>query len=135
MTHDPAPRSGDPNAGSSATSQVQRGDIVLSPPPAIPTGEELYDSIMSKIEPELVSSSLPTLNGKYKDETPDQEKARRDRYNKAFAAYDAEYATTMADLQAKVVQYRKDAFAKVEDQQRALEESELSSLEDSMTAG
>lgn len=58
----------------------------------IPTGEEIYDMIMSKIEVELTTSQLPLLKEKYKDETPEQAAARAARYQKAFEEYDRQYA-------------------------------------------
>jgi len=50
------------------------------------TGDEIYDRIMTGIEPELTTEQLPTLSEKYKDETDEQKQARADRYNAAFDA-------------------------------------------------
>jgi hypothetical protein len=60
--------------------------------PQIPEGPEVYNTIMSGIEMELTDAERPLLQDKYKDETPEQAAERADRYNKAFAEYDRQYA-------------------------------------------
>lgn len=103
-------------------------------PPTIPSGRKIYDSIMSKIEPELVSSSLPTLNEKYKNETAIEKKARTARYNEAFAKYRKEFNEYIADLEKKVYQYHKAAMRSTEKDSRKKETEELSSIESAINA-
>ena len=103
-------------------------------PPTIPSGREIYDSIMSKIEPELVSSSLPTLNEKYKNETAIEKKARTARYNEAFAKYYKQYNAYTADLEEQVFRYHKEAMKSIEERSRLLEKSHLSSIGSAINA-
>lgn len=100
----------------------------------IPTGDELYNLLMSAIEPDLTTDQLPLLDEKYKSETPEQAKARADRYEKAFAEYDKQLDAYLAKLEAKVHQYQSAARKSVEKEERVKEEKELSGLEDAIKA-
>ena len=102
--------------------------------PKIPEGNELYDLLMAKIESDLTTTQLPHLDEKYKDETPNQAKARSERYEKAFAEYDRQLAEYLAELQAKVRSYQCTARTSMEHDDRAKEKQELSTLEQSMGA-
>lgn len=105
----------------------------LLPPPVLPQGEALYRSIMSALEPDLLPENLPTLKEKYANETPEQAAARSARYDAAFAAYDAQYATAITKLETQVHAYQHEAVASVEREDRAGEIHDLQSLEQSMT--
>ena len=98
-------------------------------PPKIPSGQEIYDSIMQKIEPELVSAVIPTLKEKYKDETPEAKEARKKRYNNAFAKYQKEFKAYMEKIHEESHKYVLDLRNSMEEKSRAKEEDELSSLE------
>ena len=106
----------------------------IPPPPKIPSGQEIYDAVMREIEPELISTSLPTLNEKYKDETPVEKEARKERYNKAFAEYYKRYTTRIAQLEEQVRCYRKEAMRSAEAVNTELEQKKLFALENSMSA-
>lgn len=84
------------------------------PPPAHPvlpaSGKELYDSIMSKIEPELVSAELPLLEQKFGNEPDDLKKERLARYAAAFKKYDVAYQVFLADIRQMIKQYKTDSF-------------------------
>ena len=97
-------------------------------PPKIPTGRELYDALMSHIEPELVTDVAKTLDEKYKGETPEQHARRMDRYDLAFERYEKSYADYMATLDTQVTRYRREAFAHTELRDRAAEENVLDQL-------
>lgn len=98
--------------------------------PKIPaSGQQLYDELMAKIEPELTTAQLPLLAEKYKDETPEQAKARAERYTKAYAEYDSAYATYMGSARQQVSQYRKDAFQSLEKEDRTRDQAKLSAME------
>lgn len=98
-------------------------------PPSIPTGKEIYDSIMGEIDPELLSDNLPKLKEQYPDETPEQKKQRAARYNKAFAEYDKRFAVYMAELHGKVTHYRKQAMVNLEANDRVEEQSKMQAME------
>lgn len=104
------------------------GDVV------IPTGDELYNLLMSKIEPDLTTDQLPLLDAKYKGETPEQAQARAERYEKAFAQYDKELAQYIATLKAKIKTYQHTAMQSLEHEEKVKEEQELSGLEHAMNS-
>ena len=101
----------------------------IPPPPRIPTGKEIYDSIMGEIEPELLSDNLPKLKEQYPDETPEQKKVRAALYNKAFAEYDKKFSLYMAELHGQVTHYRKQAVADLETRDRTEEQSKMQAME------
>lgn len=97
---------------------------------AIPTGQELYDLLMAKIEPDLVTDQLPLLDAKYAKETPAQIKARAERYEKAFAEYDRQLAEYLGKLKEKVHEFQTTARQSIEHEVKEKEEKKLTSLED-----
>lgn len=98
-------------------------------PVVLPPADDMYDTLMEKIEPELVSTVIPTLMEKYKDETPKQAKVRVDRYNKAFAEYEKQMNANMDQLDQQVSLYQRHALASAEQKSRMEEETELAELE------
>ncbi len=98
----------------------------------IPTGDELYNTLMGKIEPELTTAELPVLDARYKDETPEQSKARARRYEKAFAEYDRQLQSYMGDLQAKLKAHQRIAMSSAELGAKAEEEEALTAIESSI---
>lgn len=97
-------------------------------PPAIPTGRDLYDTIMGAIEPELTTAGMQTLDAKYKGETKEQLVSRQARYDIAFAQYNKAYAGYIEALSAQATRYSKEAFAKAELEHRAEDEQSLDAL-------
>ena len=90
-------------------------------PPQILSGKEMYDTLMRGIEPELLSENLPKLKEQYSNETPEQQRERGARYDRAFAEYDKRFQVYVAELHAKVVQYRKQALHGIEERDRHAE--------------
>jgi hypothetical protein len=103
--------------------------------PAItfPTGQQIYDTIMGWIEPDLVTAALPLVAEKYKNETPQEKKERTDRYALAYEAYDKVYAVWSQRLGAAVAAYRRAALQGAEQESTTEESGILSQLESSMT--
>lgn len=102
--------------------------------PAIParkSGAEIYNSIMSAIEPELTTDQIPLMKEKYKDETPEQKKARGERYAKAMAEYEKRYATYLLEQDAKVRSFKIGAIHFVEDKAAESDQQKLLSIESS----
>ena len=95
------------------------------PPPAIPTGRELYDALMAHIEPELTSAQAKTLAAKYKNETPENHALRMKRYELAFERCQQSYDEYMQTLDTQVKRYRKEAFTHAEAQDRSQDEDVL----------
>lgn len=107
---------------------------VLPAPPAIPSGEEIYDQIMGKIEPELMTAVLPTLKEKYKDETPEAAKVRAQRYQVAFAEYDKQYAVYLQSQEGTMRSYQMNLGRAVENVARDDEAPKLGDLESAISA-
>ena len=63
----------------------------LPRPMVLPAPEEIYDALMAQIEPELTTSQIPLLETKYGNENVDEAKARQQRYEKAYMAYDEKF--------------------------------------------
>lgn len=96
-----------------------------------PTGEEVYDSIMGGIEPELISVNIPHLDEQYANETEEEKSARYERYTQAFAKYDEAYAKWEAELNTLVTNYRHEALSSAEAQSKQEDAGALSQLEES----
>ncbi len=98
----------------------------------IPSGDELYNSLMQKIEPELTTDQLPQLEARYKQETADQSKERARRYEKAFAEYDRQLEEYMSGLRTKLHAHQRIAMSSAELGARAEEEDALTAIESSI---
>jgi len=102
--------------------------------PAIPTqksGAEIYNSIMREIEPELTTDQIPLMKAKYKDETPEQKKARGKRYAKAMEEYERRYAAYLQEQDAKVRSFKIEAMHFIEDKAAESDQQKLLSIESS----
>ena len=111
------------------------GDAVFHfPSPTVLSGEEVYDSIMGEIEPELLSKNIILLEEKYKEETPDQKKARGERYGKAFAEYEKHYQKYLADSSSTLQRFKGQALKSVEDADRKQDAMGVQSLEAQMSS-
>lgn len=95
-------------------------------PPKIPTGRELYDAIMSHIEPDLMTENAKTLDVKYANEAPAEKERRLKRYDLAFERYETAYTEYVAMLDAQVNRYSRQAFAFSELKDRQTDEGFLS---------
>jgi len=98
-------------------------------PITIPTPEGIYNSLMGKIEPELVTTELPTLKEKYKDETEEEKAKRVERYNRAFGEYEKALDAYFVELENKVKEIRKQAFASAEKEDFVEEQAQLAEME------
>ena len=98
----------------------------------IPSGQEIFDGLMRKIEPELVTSNLPKLDAPYAKETPAQHKKRYARYSKAFMQYKKEFKAWSAKLQKAVAAYKKALFKAAEKHALGDEGNVLADLEAKM---
>lgn len=107
---------------------TQTQSTALPVPPTIPSGRAIYDWIMGQIEPELVSSSLPLLKTKYKDETEGEKETRKQRYNAAFAKYYEMYEVYLADLDARIHRYYREALRSIEERNNLQEKQTLDDI-------
>lgn len=90
--------------------------------------------IMGGIEPDLTTAQLPLLKEKYKDEMPEQAKERAERYSKAFAEYDRQYAQFTAAQEKAVSEYERQFMQGVQDLQRGSETVQLTELSSAIDA-
>ncbi len=101
--------------------------------PVIPTGEEIYNQIMSEIEPDLVNQTEESLEKKYADESKGEKSARMQRYQEAMKEYDKRYEKFVADLTSEVNTYQKQEIASLERKNSAEEKEQLSYLESAIS--
>lgn len=119
-TQDPPSGQTDPLAGIFDLPPVQKGD-------------EVYDRIMGEIEPELISTSLPTLDQKYKNETPAEGAARQEKYKKAFEEYDKRYQEFCQTRDTNLHSYQRKAMASLEKDAQTEENNKLDDIESAIS--
>ena len=95
----------------------------------IPTGPQIYDALMSKIEPELMRANLGALDAPYKDEAPEARAARYKRYSKAFIAYKKAFKDWSKQLNKAVKAYKTALFKTVETLSQSKQDAALQALE------
>ena len=101
---------------------------MFPPPPPIPSGEEVYDKIMSGIEVDLTTSQLPLLKEKYQGETPEEARARAERYQKAFAEYDRQYALYVQTQEQALAAYKQQFTKGIQTIEQSNDASQLDQL-------
>jgi len=101
--------------------------------PAKRSGEEIYNGIMREIEPELTTDQIPLAKEKYKDETPEQKKARGERYAKAMEEYERRYAAYLLEQEAKLRSFKVGAIHFVEDKASETDQQKMLAIESSFT--
>jgi len=101
--------------------------------PTVPSGVDIYDALMGKIDSELLSVNLPHLDEKYENETPDQRAIRYKRYEQAYAKYDKAYAQWLADFGVLVSSLKRTALRSAEAEDRKAEEAQLKNMESKMS--
>lgn len=114
--------------------QDDSGQAVLPPKPAIPSGKEVFRSIMSEIEPDLVDATVEKLEAKYKGETKEEKKARMERYGKAFAEYEKRFEQYITKLGEEVDNYKREAFKILEMKNEGQERAKLAELESTISS-
>lgn len=113
--------------------KTKTGDDAKIPvPPAILSGEEIYDMLMEKIEPELMSKQKDLLAERYKNETPEENTLRGKRYAAALAEYDRQYAEYCAKMEHDVSVFKRTVTSGTETRVTSREKDNLSSLESQM---
>ncbi|UPA23015.1 hypothetical protein K8942_02270 [Candidatus Peribacteria bacterium] len=100
-------------------------------PPAL-TGEEMYDMIMERIEPDLTTKMLPQLDALYSYETPEQRAAREEWYTKVFAQFEIEYARFANGMKNYYTNIRKKALSMVRAVKEDAEKVSTTSIEESI---
>lgn len=81
---------------------------------AVLDADDLYDTIMMGIEPELVSENLEFIKDAAKNETADERKYRAARYATAFAEYDRQLSAHKKQWDRAFIQYKKQSMVALE---------------------
>ncbi|MFH0851969.1 MAG: hypothetical protein V1876_04445 [Candidatus Peregrinibacteria bacterium] len=102
------------------------------PIPPVKTGAEIFDSIMVEIEPELTTAGSKGLDEKYKGETPEQKKARGERYAKAFEEYEKHYAAYRLEQESQVHAFKRQVIQFAEGKAGDDDQQRLFSLESAL---
>lgn len=100
----------------------------------IPSADELYDQIMSDIEPELMLGNVAAAKEAQSADTPEQKKERSERYRRAFEEYDKRLAKYLLTLDSSIRSYVSHVKRSVEIDDRTHEETKLGSIESSLQA-
>jgi hypothetical protein len=95
----------------------------------LPSGREVYDTLMRRINPSLVTDKLPHLDDGFGDESPEQRKIRYAKYQEDFARYSEAYEQWIAQTKAAADTYCRQALKSAESGSRTQETSTLQHLE------
>lgn len=113
--------------------QTQTSATVAFPAlPPVFQGDDLYDTIMNEIEPDLVSSAYETLDEKYKNETPAEKSARQARYDKAFAEYERRFALYTNEWNSRLRTFQTGLIKAMEADDRDEDSGLMSQLESAL---
>jgi hypothetical protein len=93
------------------------------------TADDVYDAIMGDIDMDLITVNLPTLEEKYKNETPEERVARQKRYQEAYAKYDKAFEEWSMQMNSAVTTYRHNALASAEKKSKEEEAKDLANIE------
>ena len=97
-------------------------------PPTILSGSEIYDHIMSQIEPELTIAELPRIAERTKGETPEQRQERAQRYTQAFETYDERFRAYSAEWNQDFQRYRRFSFHALEEFTKGIGQTHLDTI-------
>ncbi len=100
----------------------------------IPSGDEIYDALMSKIEPELMRDNLLHLDELYAGESEEDRAVRYQRYADAFVAYKEALREWMTRLQQAMHDYRQALVLAAEDVDQQEKGYALQGLESKISA-
>ncbi len=100
----------------------------------LPSGREIYDRIMKRIEPELVTANLKKLDTPYRKESKAARRKRYTRYAKAFKAYRTQYKAWILNLRTAVAAYRRAVSKAAQKLNKGKEDAALKALEAKMSA-
>lgn len=96
------------------------------------TAEEIYNTLMFDIEPDLVTSVVPHLDEIYMNETSEEHAARSERYKRAFAEYGRRHDMFTALWNEEVEDYRDTVLQAMRIQNAGIDGALLSSVEEAM---
>jgi len=98
------------------------------------SGDELYDSIMGSIEPDLLLSNMPQVVLDMEHDTKDMKTERIERYNRAFAEYDRRLAEHKRDWDKSYNQYRRASMESLTGFLQAADKDRMTDIERQLDA-
>lgn len=98
-------------------------------PPLPADGKELYDSIMQRIEPELVSSELPNVRARLKNAKPGTLKMQAKKYLAAFGKFQEILALSEKRMGEQVRVFAHTTYASLEKMAESIDSDKIDSLE------
>ncbi len=102
-------------------------------PFSIPGGQEVYDSIMREIEPDLTSDMVETLDAKYAGESEVDKNARMERYKKAFVTYQERYKAFQQKQKSEIRSVGRSLKKNVESKSSEMDNSDIQDIESAMS--
>ncbi len=96
--------------------------------------QDVYNTLMFQIEPELTSWVLPVLNTLYETETEEEKEERRGRYERAFEMYNQRFEELMNLWKSELHAFKKNAVSEYKVQEASREEKILQSLDQSLSS-
>ena len=103
-------------------------------PPYVPDGDEIYDTLMGKIEPELLSYNIPYLREAIEGDTPEERRERGERYVKAYEEYDRQFAEYQKELKNQFLSYKKNSLSALEGHMKIVDNEQIAELETAISA-
>ncbi len=94
----------------------------------------MYDQIMGEIEPDLLTTQIPLLDEKYKNETPEQKKNRMAAYAQAFKIFDEAFKGMAGEMYGEIEKLKhaaQESRTSAEEKQRS---DDVSSAEDQLSS-
>ena len=102
--------------------------------PFLLTGPELYDLIMSGIEPDLMVEHMERTKQAILDATPEKRAEMGRRYDLAFAKYDVRATEHQEQWMEQFRQYKRTSMQQLEAQVRAADNHAIGQLESDISS-
>ncbi len=96
------------------------------------SGTDLYDTIMGKIEPDLLSHNLERTKNFVLTADLEERKEMATRYEAAFAEYDRQFAAYEKNWEKRFSAYKSQSMQSLEKKMKGGEQDRLSSIEKDM---
>lgn len=97
--------------------------------PPLMSGDELYDSIMGSIEPDLLISNMPQVVLDMEHDTQEVKTERIERYNRAFAEYDRRLAEHKQDWDKAYTEYKRASMESLSGFLNAADKDRMTDIE------
>lgn len=98
------------------------------------SGDELYDSIMGSIEPDLLLANMPQVVLDMEHDTKDAKAERIERYNRAFAEYDRRLAEHKRDWDKSYNAYKRASMESLSGFLNAADKDRMTDIERQLDA-